>query len=177
MHKNQKLAITAAVTLCVSFGVFKTLQDDDVNASNSVGPATQEPKKEDKTVSHLMNLREVEPPKELQRVKNGLNKRFGHLGEEMLASASVDANGDKVYFSSKLSPGRAADGSTIWSQAIGRASIFKGERMEPTINDSITATVMRPRGPKGTDFFLEAMRNTNLEQPSLPSPVKPAGQK
>ncbi|MDG1501083.1 MAG: hypothetical protein P8N31_12895 [Planctomycetota bacterium] len=177
MHKNQKLAITAVVALCAGFGVFKTLQDDDVNANNSISPPAQEAPKEDKVVNHLMNLSEKEAPKELQRVKNGLNKRFGHLGEDMLASASVDAGGSKVYFFSKLTPGRAADGSTIWSQAIGRTSVFKGERMQPAINDSITARTQRPQGRKNKDFFLEAMRNTNLEQPSLPSPVKPPGQK
>ncbi|MFT5079538.1 MAG: hypothetical protein ACI9D0_001772 [Bacteroidia bacterium] len=177
MHKNQKLAITAAVALSLGFGVFKTFQDDDVNASNAINPTVTEAPKEDKVVTQLMNLRGTEAPKEIQKVKNGLNKRFGHLGEEMLVSSSVDAKGDEIYFSSTLTPGRAADGSTIWSQAIMRPSVFKGDRMEPSIEDAYTAHVKRPTGPKNRDFFLEAMRNTNLEQPSLPSPVKAPGQK
>ena len=177
MHKNQKLAITAAVALSVGFGVFKTLRTDDVNASNAVNPTVTETPKDDKVVNHLMSLKEVEAPKELQRVKNGLNKRYGHLGEEILASASVDANGDTVYFSSKLTPGRSADGKTIWSQAIGRSAVFKGDRLAPNIADSYTARVKRPTGPKNKDFFLEAMRNAQIEQPSLPSPITAPGQK
>ena len=175
MHKNQKLAVTAAVALALGFGAFKALQDDDVNANGPLGPTVGDKvERQDKVKQELLRLRDVEAPKELQKVNNALNKRFKHLGGEMLASASVDAAGETIYFASKLSPGRAADGTTIWSQAIGRSYKFEGEKLAPAIEQATTMRVKRPKGNKSS-FFIDAMRNTDY--PSMPSPKKPAGQK
>lgn len=168
----------AAIVLTVSFGAYKALNtSDNAQASTQVTPSTDLTREERAQKQRDMYGVTEEAPEKLNKVENGLEDRWGHLGEEILTTASVDANGEMVYFDKELIAGKNSKGETIWAQGAHRMFLFQGELVREVKNKPITLSITGGKKP-GDGFFAKALRQGGeIDRSKAPQAKSPAGQK
>ncbi|MDF1800784.1 MAG: hypothetical protein P1V81_16535 [Planctomycetota bacterium] len=175
MHKNQKLGLTAIIAFGAAFGTWYALQGPEAEAS---GPAPVSPTatvqdrvdRRDKAMS--LDLKH-EVPDELKKVEKGLEARWAHLDEEMLTAASVDKDGEMVYFDKQVITGRTGDGKPLYAQGAHRVFVMDGPLIRDVTRQPITATIQPKKAP-GSSYLFEALKNGNqADRGKMPQPKTP----
>jgi hypothetical protein len=174
MHNNQKLGLTAILAFGAAFGTWYALKAPEVEASPApVSPVAQTQDRAERR-SKVMSLDlNGEVPDELKKVEKGLASRWDHLDEEVLTAASVDHNGEMVYFDKKVTVGRDGAGKPIYAQGAHRAFIMDGPLLRDVTRKPITATIMPKKAP-GSGYIFEALKNGNqADREKAPKPKSP----
>lgn len=146
MPKNQKLSLVAIVFLVVaSVATWKMVPRDDTAHAAPIALTTTPTPKEGFT-ERLMSAKEAEVPEKIKKVEHALDDRWGHMDEPALTAASVDPEGDSVFYSKQVFSGLNGKGDPIYARAILQTTLFQGPKFterhhEPVIGTSVKANL------------------------------------
>jgi len=172
MRKNQKLGLVAIAFLAVGFGSWYLTSPNQAKAAPPVSPAAVISQQERAAKQTEMIITDI--PEEKKKVERALDQRFGHLGEEVLTAASIDKNGETVFFDRQVIAGLNGKGEPVYAQGFHRAYLFNGPLMREVKNEPVTLSL---KGKKpGSGLFAQAVRSgAQIDRDNLPQPKTPAG--
>lgn len=176
MQNNQKLLVTGLVAFGFAFGAYFALQGPKETNAAPVPALTKQQDREERRQRQLNLNLPKEVPDKLKKVEKGLAGRWDHLGEEVLTAASVDTDGEMLYFDKEILVGRSGDGKPIYAQGAHRAFVMDGPLIREVKRKPMTVTIQPERAP-GSGFLFEALRKggqAGREGASLPGPKSPS---
>ena len=171
MQKNQKLGLVAIAFLAVGFGGWYITSYEPTPAQASpVG--LQGPKTAEQRRAKQQSMVITEIPEEKKKVEHALEDRWGHLGEEVLTAASIDKNGDTVYFDKKVIAGLTGAGKPIYAQGSHRSYLFAGPVVRELKYEPTSLTLKGKTA--GSGFLMKALKDGRLiDRDKIPAPKSP----
>lgn len=172
MRKNQKLGLVAVAFLVAGFGTtWYFNKDKEAKASNVeptmtvVDPAAKQ-----------MKFANLSAPAQPSRVEKQLKGRWDHLGEDILTTAAVEADGTMVFFDKELRVGLDGNGNKIYAIGAHRLHKMTGPVIK-SLNHEPTKATRRGVTP-GSGYFMQALTQGEAFKPeNRPAAGKtPAGQ-
>jgi len=171
MRKNQKLGLVAIAFLAAGFGSWYLTSYEPNQAK--AAPLTPTAKTLQDRVEKQKSMIITDIPEEKKKVEHALEDRWGHLGEEVLTAASIDKEGETVYFDKQVIAGLNGQGEPVYAQGFHRAYLFTGPLIREAKHEPATLTL---KGKKpGVGFFGQAVRNgSQIDRDKIPGPKSPA---
>mgnify|MGYP000155930720 CR=1 FL=1 len=177
MHNNQKLALTGLLAFGACFGAWYFLQGPaEVDAKDPVSPRMTKQQDTETRRQRQLNMDFAEVPEEHKGVEKGIEDRWGHLGEEVLTAATVEEDGEMLYYDKKVISGVDGDGNPIFAQGAHRAFVMEGPTIREVTREPVMATIKPSKAP-GTSYLFEALGKggqKNRKDVPLPEPKTPA---
>lgn len=175
MHKNQKLGLVAIAFLAAGFGTWflanyepGQAQAAPVKLKNQLTAEQRREKQKNMVITEI--------PEDKKKVEHALEDRWGHLGEEVLTAASVDKNGDTVYFDKKVIAGLRGDGKPVYAQGFHRSYLFNGPVIRDVKYEPMSLTLKGKTA--GSGFLMKALKDGRLiDRDKIPAPKSPASNK
>jgi hypothetical protein len=114
-------------------------------------------------------------PEGLNKIEQALDDRWGHLGEEVLTTSSVNPKGEMVFYDKELKPAVRSDGSIVWVQAAHRAYQFKGKVITSVDRKPIVASIDVAK-KLNNGYFSRLLRDgLEVDRDNMPAAKSPGG--
>jgi hypothetical protein len=174
MRKNQKLGLVAVAFLAAGFGSWYLVNSGQSQANASASLELNKSMQE--RLNKQRELANLPTPAGPSKVEKALKGRWDHLGEDILTTPAVEADGTVVYFDKELVVGVNGAGEPIYAQGAHRLFKMNGPTMksfprEPTL-------VTKQNVEIGNSFYMKALKEGGmLDRDNRPTGTKsPAGQ-
>jgi len=172
MHKNQKLGLVAIAFLTVGFGGwYLTSYEPSQAQASPVALQGQKTVAERRAKQNAMVITDI--PDAKKKVEHAIEDRWGHLGEEVLTAASIDKNGDTVFYDKTVHAGLTGNGKTIYAQGFHRSYLFTGPVVRETKYEPMSLTLKGKTS--GSGFMMKALKDGRMiDRNKIPGPKSPA---
>lgn len=174
MRKNQKLGLVAVAFLAAGFGSWYLVNSGKSQAI--AAPGLELNKSAQERRSKQLELANMPAPAGPSKVEKALKGRWDHLGEDILTTPAVEADGTVVFFDKELVVGVNGAGEPIYAQGAHRLFKMNGPTMKTVTREPMKMT--KQNVEIGNSFYMKAIKDGGmLDRDNRPAGTKtPAGQ-